>query len=144
MNDQAEADANISKYDDAKVINSTINRYLKNKELIEAVSGSLGIKSIFVWQPVPTYHYDQRYHPFSKGGYGQNTYSQYGYIRMSELNDENLLGDNFLWCADIQKDRKEPLYIDQVHYSPAFTKQFAKAIVDLLIERDLTPGVHTW
>ena len=27
------------------------------------------------------------------------------------------MGNNFIWCADIQKGLKEPLYVDQVHYS---------------------------
>lgn len=143
LSEQAEANANIREYADANVINLTINRYLKNKEMIEAVSNSLGVIPMFVWQPVPTYNYDQSYHPFSKGGYGRHTYSQYGYIRMAELFEGNLLSDNFLWCADIQKGKKEPLYVDKVHYSSSFSKQFAKNIADLLIKRSPDFGAET-
>lgn len=105
--------------------------------MIEAVSIPFGVKPIFVWQPVPTYHYDQRYHPFSEKGFGQHSYSQYGYEYMAELTKKNPLGDNFLWCADIQKDKEKSLYVDMVHYSAGFSKEFAMVIANLLVARHL-------
>ena len=125
------------KYSDPQLIDRVITRYLANKKVIEAVSISFGVKPIFVWQPAPTYHYDQRYYPFSKGGFREHSYSQHGYERMAEYIEKHRLGKNFLWCADIQKDEKEPMYVDKVHYSADFSKQFATAIVDLLFERHL-------
>jgi len=120
-------------YNDPEVINNVIKRYLANKNLIEGVSKAFGVKPLFVWQPVPTYHYDQQYHLFSAGGYGQHSYSQYGYEHMAELIKKNPLGDNFVWCADMQKDSKEALYIDKLHYSASFSKQFAATIAGQLI-----------
>src|SRR5262249_15374354 len=35
-----------------------LDRYLANKRLIEAVCASFDVQPLFVWQPVPCYHYD--------------------------------------------------------------------------------------
>lgn len=137
LSDKADADVNRKKFGDPKVIRLVIKRYLTNKRMIEAVSIPFGVKPIFVWQPVPTYHYDQRYNPFSERGFEEHSYSQYGYEYMAELIEKNPLGDSFLWCADIQKDKKKSLYVDMVHYSAGFSKEFAMVIADFLVERHL-------
>jgi hypothetical protein len=41
---------------------------------------------------------------------------------------------NFLWAADIQKDSKEPLYVDQVHYTAEFSRRLADVISQYLVE----------
>jgi len=135
--DDQQKEKTIPDYNDPKVISRVIKRYLVNKKLIEAVSNPFGVKPIFVWQPVPMYNYDQQYHPFYQDGYGQHSYTQYGYEQMAEIIKNNPLGDNFLWCADIQKNEKRALYVDKVHFSAGFSSQFAKVISDLIIERDL-------
>jgi hypothetical protein len=86
---------------------------------------------------VPTYHFDQKYHPFAKGGYGKHSYSQFGYERMAKLYRDDLLGENFLWCADMQKDKAETLYVDKVHYSAGFSEEFATEIASLMVDRSL-------
>jgi len=121
-------------YHNSVVLDKVINRYLMNKKLIEANSNIFGVQPIFVWQPIPTYNYDPSYHPFLKGDFKELNYSRYGYIRMAALIKEKPMGSNFIWCADIQKDLKKPLYIDQVHYSPSFSKLFAEVIADQLVE----------
>ena len=126
-----------SKYSDPKILDMVIQRYLQNKNLIETSSKSFGVTPIFVWQPIPTYHYDQSYHIFSKGGYENHSYSQYGYERMFELVKNTPLSDNFLWLADIQKNKKEPLYVDKVHYSSRFSKELAIEITNMIIQRSL-------
>lgn len=124
-------------FSNPKVINAVINRYLKNKVLIEAVSRPFDIKPVFVWQPVPTYLYDLHYHPFSEGGFGQHSWTKYGYEQMAKVLNENPPAKNFLWCASIQEEARESLYIDKVHYSAGFSKRFARTIADILIERRL-------
>ena len=121
-------------YNDPTVIDNVIKRYGANKKLIEGVSKAFGVKPLFVWQPVPSYHYDQQYHLFSAGGYGQHSYAQYGYEHMADFIKQHPLGDNFFWCADMQKDSTEPLYIDKLHYSASFSKQIANAIAGQLIK----------
>ena len=121
-------------YNDSEVITNAIQRYVANKRLIEGVSKAFGVKPLFVWQPVPSYHYDQQYHLFSAGGYGQHSYAKFGYEHMAEFIKQHPLSDNFIWFADMQKDSKEPLYIDKLHYSASFSKQIASAIASHLIK----------
>lgn len=129
------SEKNNDRYNDPVVIARVIKKYLANKSLIEAVSRAFGVSPFFVWQPVPTYHYEQKYHPFADGGYGRHTYSIFGYEHMAKLESDMLLGSNFLWCADLQKDANEPLYVDKVHYSAKFSKVIAAAIADLAFAR---------
>jgi hypothetical protein len=56
---------------------------------------------------------------------------------MAELLQVTSLGDNFLWCADIQKSKTVPLYVDKMHYSASFSKEFAIEIANLVINRSL-------
>jgi hypothetical protein len=130
---------NTTQSSDLGLIDLVLKRYLTNKTLIQTISEPFGVKPVFVWQPVPTYLYDLRYHPFSDGGFGQHSYSKHGYERMADLIKKNPLGHNFLWCADIQEQEKKSLYVDKVHYSAAFSKQVATCIVDSLIERHQVP-----
>ena len=110
----------------ANVVPGIIQRYLANKRIIEAVGLAYGIRTLFVWQPVPTYKYDQAAHLFSVDG--MHSLSADGYRGMAAVRET--LGRNFLWCADIQEGRKEPLYVDQVHYTGAFSKAFALCIAN--------------
>lgn len=114
-----------------------IERYTLNKRMIEAVSSSFNTKSIFVWQPVPTYQYDLTLHPFGKAGFGRHGYSAVGYPMMWEYVQNHPLGENFLWCAQIQKDTQEALYVDLAHYSPMMSKEFARFIYDWMVKRNL-------
>jgi hypothetical protein len=123
-----------SRYDDPVLITKVINRYIANKKLIESAASSHGVESVFVWQPVPTYGYDDRNHLFLGSGYGRHTYSRYGYKAMQEYITKNPLGANFLWSADIQRDLAEPLYVDKAHFTAAFSKRFASFIAEHLLE----------
>lgn len=120
-----------------------IERYIINKRMIEAVSSSFNTKSIFVWQPVPTYQYNLELHPFGKAGFGRHGYSAFGYPMMWEYVQSHPLGENFLWCAQIQKETEEPLYVDLAHYSPMMSKEFARFICDRMVERNLLTSMET-
>lgn len=122
---------------DPKVIRSVIDRYLANKQMVETVADSHDVKTVFVWQPIPSFEYDARLHPFAGSGYGDHRYAEPGYRYMAELVKLSDLGANFLWCADIQRDSKEGLYVDRVHYSARFSKQLAAHIAELMIAGDL-------
>jgi hypothetical protein len=43
---------------------------------------------------------------------------------------ENPLGENFLWCADIQEGVEDLLYVDQMHYAPNLSRLLARCIAD--------------
>lgn len=125
------------KYNDLLLISKVIDRYLKNKQLIEASSKAFGVKTAFIWQPIPTYKYDLKYDMFADVGFGRFTYCKYGYPRMFELFKSNELGNNFLWLADIQENIKKPLYVDAHHYSPEISQIIAKSIGIFLVNRGL-------
>lgn len=128
------------KYCDQSKLIRSIERYIGNKEMIEAISSFFGVKPIFVWQPVPTYQYNLELHPFARGGFGRHGYSAFGYPLMLEYVKNHPLGEDLLWCAHIQEEVHEPLYVDIVHYSPMMSKRIAKAIYDSLVQNNF---IHT-
>jgi hypothetical protein len=135
-------------YDDRPLLDAVIDRYLRNKKIIEAVSAVFAVEPVFVWQPVPTYGYDFRNYPFSEGGFGRHTYSRYGYQLMAKRfdvspNNGEAFGNNFLWCADIQEGIEAPLYVDKVHYSPMFSRLLAERITVLMVEKGLITNIGT-
>ena len=109
-------------YKNPEVLESVINRYFKNKQIIEAVADAYNVKSVFVWQPVPTYEYDLKYHDFASGGFGGFTYSKYGYQKMAEIVKNKKLENNFLWLAEIPKDAKKPLFIKINPHNPKISQ----------------------
>ncbi|MFH1481529.1 MAG: SGNH/GDSL hydrolase family protein [Pseudomonadota bacterium] len=119
------------------IISRVIARYVRNKRMVESIGQSFGVRTVFVWQPVPTYNYHLKEHPFSEGGFAHHTRSKYGYPQMATFIEKNPMGNNFIWCADIQRDIKGPLYIDPVHYSERMSEIIAKEIYRVLMERDL-------
>jgi hypothetical protein len=48
-----------------------------------------------------------------------------GYPLMAESRSEMELGSDFLWLADVQKNKQENLYVDEVHYTALFNKEIA-------------------
>lgn len=124
-------------FSDPDALKKRIERYLANKKLIEAVAGAYHVEPVFVWQPVPTFKYDQKSHLFAPSDYGKNKYSLHGYKAMQELVARTPLGANFLWCADIQEGVNEALYVDAVHYTASFSETVASCISGLLDDRHL-------
>ena len=114
-----------------------IERYIMNKRMIEAVGAAFNVQTVFVYEPAPGYEYDLSIHPFVKGGFGRHGYARQGYPLMKKYVESHDLGNNFLWCADIGKDAKEPLYVDLSHYSPRMSALLAENICGLLKQRNL-------
>jgi hypothetical protein len=116
-------------------VDKGVTRYFHNKRLIEAVADAYGVTPVFVWQPAPDYKYDQAYHPFKGDGSGPQAGVADGYAQMALRIDQLQRRDSFLWLADIQQERKQPLYVDQVHYTGAFAKVVAEAVGDFVLAR---------
>ena len=124
-------------------LEAVIDRYLENQRQIRGVSRMYGIRPVFVWQPIPGYNYDLRYHIALNPLYGLGGHerSSYGYPPMAERRKSTSFGDDFLWLADIQAERREPLYMDAVHYTAKFSEDIAKHIADFVIgHRDENPA----
>jgi hypothetical protein len=125
------------KYHDPKVIEVVIARYFENKRLVEAVASAHGTAAVFVWQPIPLYKYDLKYHLFATGDFGSNAFARVGYGYMERRVHEEPPGKNFLWCADMQESLAEPLYVDKVHYTARMGRLVASTIGDQLVGRSL-------
>jgi hypothetical protein len=109
--------------------------YLTNKQLIEQCCKVHGVIPIFVWQPVPGYKYQMKYHLFAR----QERVLNQGefYTTMYEQIQKRPPDPHFIWCADIQENATECLYCDHVHYTSSFTKTLAEKIVHESLERKL-------
>jgi len=127
----------VAAYDDAALLDGRIERYLANRRLIAASAQAFGVRALFVWQPAPTYKYDLRYHLLGDLDFGPNNYSAFGYARLAERLRREPPGPDFLWAADMQEGVREPLYVDQIHYSAAMCRRVAEQVGQALVERGL-------
>jgi lysophospholipase L1-like esterase len=119
------------------LLDAVIGRYLANKRQIEAVAHEFGVQPVFVWQPIPFYKYDNRYHLFSPKDPGINRDARNGYERLAAILKDEAAGADFVWSADIQERLREPLYVDSIHYTAAMSDRLARHIVGVLAERGL-------
>lgn len=122
-----------ARYDDPAILNAIIQRYISNKKMVESVAASFGVKTFFVWQPVPTFGYDLNHHLFAGEDFAGHTFSQNGYPLMKEYLKNHPQGSSFLWAADLQKAMPRPLYVDQVHYSAEFSGTLAGFMAEHLL-----------
>lgn len=122
-----------------EILNEVINRYLIIKKQIEGIGEKLNFESIFIVQPVPVYKYDREYHLFNPDKLGCHVNSLYGFPILKERfnNFSDLEKKNWIWAADIQKLRKENLYIDSFHYTASFSREIAQFISDEIIKKEL-------
>jgi len=126
-------------FGDPILLDARIERYLANRRLIRAAAAAGGVRALFVWQPVPTYHYDLRYHLFGDVDFEKNEYSAFGYPRMAERVRGEPAGPDFLWAADLLDGVRQPLYVDQIHYTAAASRLLGEEIGRALLGRGLVP-----
>ena len=110
--------------------------YNQNRRIIQAIAKEMGVRTAFVWQPIPFYRYDLGFHPF------RDTVPIWrapghvpGYRQVEALVGQNAMGENFVWCAAIQEGLREQLYVDSVHYSNAMNHKVADCIYNGLSRR---------
>lgn len=113
---------------------SVLDRYIRNIRIIESVSERFGIRPLFVWQPVPIYNYDLHQESFAVNSEIDELIRQ-GYAQMNDLKKN--LESNFVWCADIQKGERTPLYVDSAHYGPALSEKIAARIGQEIVSQQL-------
>lgn len=113
-------------------------RYWRNKTVIEAMAKVGGTGTVFVWQPIPTYKFDLKFHPFSKAGtFREHFFPAVGYHYMAQFRQTNGPTSDFLWLADMQENAREQLYVDAVHYTAKMCDQIAGEIARFISERPL-------
>jgi hypothetical protein len=124
--------------DSAGTISDVLSRYKTNKKITEAVCNEFEIKTLFVWQPTPTYNYDQSYTIFQKFDYDDFLpYVGPGYKAAAKEYHSGAFGSNFLWLGDMQENLREPLYVDAIHYSARMSNLIAKRIAVDLSEKKI-------
>lgn len=113
-----------------------VQRLLVNHRITDALGQAFGTKVLNVLQPVPTFGYDLRYLNVFKGDvalFGASRESAAGYRLLSEGGQE-AKGDA-LWLGDIQRGRAQNFYVDQVHYTDAFSRELAQRLLDEIIAK---------
>ena len=103
--------------------------------MITAIGERMGIGTIFVQQPVPTFGYDNSRRPeplrdHEKFGLHKNSMIGYPMI-VNYRNAGTMFSENVLWLENAQIDQN--MYIDLVHYSPQFNLDIAKRISNFLL-----------
>jgi hypothetical protein len=121
--------AQVERADATSPSERVIRRYAANSRIIDAIGRAFDIRTVRVWQPVPTYEYDLAYHAFADGGFGANAQTAAGYAEVQRAWAAGRLGSGVVWCAGIQKNLREPLYVDKIHYSPRMARRLAACIV---------------
>lgn len=116
---------------DNAVYEQIIQRYMTNREIIKALAEQFGIKTVFVWQPIPSYGYDLSYHPFMDE---RNEYMHLGYAYFAEMRGTWSQWDDFLYLADLLEDYDRPAFVDAVHYTSEVTKMIADRIAQFISE----------
>jgi hypothetical protein len=110
-----------------------VARYRANQRVIASLAEAYGVPTVFVWQPIPVYKYDLSAHPAWIDPPLLGPLHRDGYAKMRAALDAGEMDRRFVWCADIQDGKKEPFYVDQVHYNPALSKLVATCILDALV-----------
>lgn len=109
------------------------DRYFENRSLVTVLARKAGIEPLFVWQPNPSWNYDLRFHLFSDASpeapapvFGQSAY--YAHVERRVRSGGHLDDETFLYLADLQAGLEEPLYVDRIHYTAAFSRRIAAKI----------------
>ncbi len=114
---------------------AVVARWLTNRRLSAAVAAELGVAALFIWQPVPEHGYDLANHLFAdrSGAPGPSAeLLRRGYELIDRQRPALEAAGGFLWLADLQRGRGEPLYVDRYHYSESFSAEIAAHIAAAL------------
>jgi hypothetical protein len=115
-------------------------RYLRNKGIIGGMGKARGSKTVFVWQPIPTYKFDLKLHPFSTStSFGEHMFAGIGHQQMAQIRRTNAEAAELVWLADMQEHAREPLYVDAVHYTAKQCGRIAAEIAQLMREKSVIP-----
>jgi hypothetical protein len=110
------------------------------QEIIAGMAKACGVKAVFVWQPVPVYKFDLKWHPFSQApSFAEHWFPGIGYRHMADLRRTNAPAAELLWLADMQENAREQLYVDAVHYTAKMSGQIAAEIARFMRQQSLLP-----
>jgi hypothetical protein len=105
-------------------------RWLSNVRITRAVAARFSVPTLFVWQPMPLYEYDTRFHV--PGGELARLAPIARMYQALRRDLDARPAEGILWLADVQKSRQENFYVDEVHYTARFSKELAEDIAKRL------------
>jgi len=120
--------------DATKFASATAQHYLRNIEVIDALSRQYGFKYVLFWQPViyaeskPLTAHEQRVAGSknrSFGGLGELFQSTYGLIRQEKR-------PNLFYIADVFNNYSDTLYLDFAHVTPDGNRLLAARMYETL------------
>jgi hypothetical protein len=119
-------------YNERRKLNRVIEKYFANKKIGDAVGRAAGFETVFTVQPVSTYKFSG---PQPNGAMvGKGLRTKWGYPLLKAYIDENPPGGRFIWCADIQENVNEILYVDRgIHYNNLGAELTARCIVERMM-----------
>jgi hypothetical protein len=119
--------------DDASRIRVVLDRYRRSKATIAAVGAAHGVRTAFVWHPIPTYDFP----PGGDGLRGSTTaLAAQGYRQMAAAVAAGEFDADLVWCAGVAADGTAAFYVDFVHYAPVLSERVARCIADALGRHD--------
>lgn len=115
--------------DSTNDVKQTRASYLETLHQREAVAAAFDVKPLFIWQPNPAYECEE--HSEAPEKYSKLIPELYKSMRWVKEK-------HFLNLSQLCKTSKEeaPLFVDNLHYSPAFTTVIANAIADEIRKQD--------
>ena len=122
----------------AELARQHVERYLGNRTMIQTLADAAQVKALFVWQPVPHYHYDLSRHPFIKDP-ASGEVTKLSYEQFAELLKTNPLPENFVWAAELHTPLTGRAYIDYTHYGPEMSAALAELVAQNLRRRGFVP-----
>jgi len=122
----------------AELARQHLERYLGNRAMIQTLADAAQVKTLFVWQPVPHYHYDLSKHPFIKDP-NSGEVTKLSYAQFAELLKTNPLPENFVWTAESHTPLTGKAYVDYTHYGPEMSDTLAELVAQSLRQRGYVP-----
>jgi hypothetical protein len=119
---------------------AVIADWARSAQRVERLAKAYGVRTLFVWQPVPFYKYDLSQHLLLDSisqAFMIPARMRRGYELLDGERKRRDPVEHFLWLADIQEGRRENLYLTDMHYRPVLAEQIADRISAALRERGL-------
>ncbi len=109
-------------------IAAMVRRLDSNRRMIRGISDALGIRALFVQQPVTHYGFDDTLRPLDPPDVTVNKLSIRGFYNtiVAAREEGRLLTEDVLWLEMERLDSN--MYVDDVHYTPMFNQHLARQI----------------
>ena len=120
------------KHNNTTKIKQVVERYIQKTLILRGIAEEFNITPLFIIQPIPTIEYDRCYSVF-RGDLKDHYRSYFGYLEIiNKLDRIRSSNPNIVSCLSVQKNHKENLYVDNVHYNAKGSKLIANCAISFL------------